>query len=244
MNNREEWSQTEREMQKLLDKVRKEHPEFWAQAPELPQDCKEGIRLSQEKKLRKRRRRAAIAAVCALCTFSSMALTLFIQSDTAHAMKFALEKKYYEVSGMVSATNPERVNGESKIVTTVTEEAEIESYKRIWDGIETFGYIPEGYQFKKMEIIKHLSGIVVVDYFYENHEKDCFSITIRNFDEEKNNVLWTTSEEVRNGSCEYREWEDEMVGTKGIDVLLSGKLVIICGKLNEDQLFSIINGMG
>lgn len=243
MNNREEWSRTEQEMQKMLDSIRKEYPDFWAEEPKLPKDCKAGIMRYQEEKTRKRKRRAIIAACFATCILSSTALTIFVNSDTAHAMKFALEKKYYEVTGMISATDPERVSEESTISVVIKDEDQIETYKKFWDGLETFSYVPDGYQFKKLEITKYLNGIAIANYFYENSERDNFSITIRSFNEEKNNVLWTNSTEVRNGECEYREWEDEIAGTKGIDVLLPGKIIVACGKLDKNQLINIINGM-
>ena len=36
MNNREEWSQTEQDLEKMLEKIRQEYPDFWAEEPELP----------------------------------------------------------------------------------------------------------------------------------------------------------------------------------------------------------------
>ena len=120
MNNREEWSQTEQDLEKMLEKIRKEYPDFWAEEPELPRDCKAGMERFREEQAKKRRRHALIAACCTFCILGSTALTLFVNSDTAHAMKFALEKKYYEVNGMISATDPDRVSDENVIFVTIT----------------------------------------------------------------------------------------------------------------------------
>ena len=243
MNNREEWSQTEQDLEKMLEKIRKEYPDFWAEEPELPRDCKAGMERFREEQAKKRRRRALIAACCTFCILGSTALTLFVNSDTAHAMKFALEKKYYEVNGMISATDPDRVSDENTISVTITDEKLIADCKKFWDGVVTLEYVPDGYQFKKLEVIKHLNGLILANYLYENEEAESFTVTIRTFNEEQNVILWTTSKEVRDGTCEYRIWEDEIAQTKGIDVIFPGRILVACGYLEKRELICLVNGL-
>ena len=73
-------------------------------------------------------------------------------------MKFALEKKYYEVTGMISATDPDGVNEENSISVVVTDEAQIEEYKKIWDGLMIPKYMANGYKFKELHIEKYING--------------------------------------------------------------------------------------
>lgn len=243
MNNREEWSQTEQEMQKMLDNIRKEYPDFWAEEPKLPKSCKNGKKLYDAEKSRRHRRRAAIAACFTACVLGSTALTIFVNSETAHAMKFALEKKYYEVSGMISTTNPDSISEENLIAITTEDENQVETCKKFWDGVITVDYVPDGYQFKKLEVTKYLNGLALADYRYEKEDGTSFTIAVRSSSNEETDILWTVSKKVKNGECEYRIWEDEIAETKGIDVLLPGKVVVACGKLSEDELINIVNGM-
>ena len=244
MNNREEWSQTEQEMQKMLDNIRKEYPDFWAEEPKLPKSCKNGKKLYDAEKSRRHRRRATIAACLTACVLGSTALTIFVNSETAHAMKFALEKKYYELSGMaIVATNPNQVSEENSIAVTIINENEIEDYKKFWNGVVTLAYVPDGYQFKKLEVTKYVSGMALADYRYEKEDGTSFTVAIRSADKEENIMIWTTSERVKNGECEYRIWEDEIAETKGIDVLFPDKVVMTCGKFDENELIDIVNGM-
>lgn len=243
MNNREEWSQTEQDLEKMLEKIRTEYPDFWAEEPELPRDCKAGMERFREEQAKKRRRHALIAACCTFCILGSTALTLFVNSDTAHAMKFALEKKYYEMTGMISATDIDRVNEENSISVVVTDEAQIEKYKKIWDGVMTLSYVPAEYKFKELQITKYLNGTGAANYYYCNKSDICFMVSIRSYNYSQNNIIWLTSEEVRNGKCEYRIWNDEVVNVKGIEVVFPDRIIVVCGPFEEEELVNIVNGM-
>ena len=243
MNNREEWSQTEQDLEKMLEKIRKEYPDFWAEEPELPRDCKAGMERFREEQAKKRRRRALIAACCAFCILGSTALTLFVNSDTAHAMKFALEKKYYEVTGMISATDPDGVNEENSISVVVTDEAQIEEYKKIWDGLMVPGYMPDEAQFEELYIEKTLSGMTMAEYSYNLPDETKIIIRMNLAAEEENNILWNCSDEVKNGAYRFNLWEDEIIGTRGIEVIVEDILISVCGSVKNNVLIDIVNGL-
>lgn len=243
MNNREEWSQTEQEMQKMLDNIRKEYPDFWAEEPKLPKSCKNGKKLYNAEKSRRHRRRATIAACFTACVLGSTALTIFVNSETAHAMKFALEKKYYELSGMaIVATNPNQVSEENTISVDTTDESQIETYKKFWDGLLIPEYMTEGYEFKELYIEKSITGAVVAEYIYECDDR-AIDIQINSLSEDVSTILWSISDEVRGGRIRYRLWKDEILDVRGIDVILDDKLVTVTGKESDSEWINIVNGL-
>lgn len=242
MNNREEWSQTEQEMQKMLDNIRKEYPDFWAEEPKLPKSCKNGKKLYNAEKSRRHRRRATIAACFTACVLGSTALTIFVNSETAHAMKFALEKKYYELSGMaIAATNPDMVSDENTISVNIADESQIETYKKFWDGLLIPEYMTAGYKFETLIIEKHLKGEVLANYSYSNCDGDKLQIQMNTISEKDNSILWMVSDEVRDGDQEYHTWKDEIAGINGINVLFPERLVSVSGKLSDAELINIVN---
>lgn len=241
MNNREEWSQTEQEMQKMLDNIRKEYPDFWAEEPKLPKSCKNGKKLYDAEKSRRHRRRATIAACLTACVLGSTALMIFVNSETAHAMKFALEKKYYELSGMaVVATNPNMADEENTISVDIVDENQIETYKKFWDNLPIPGYMIDEYEFKKLHIEKNFKGTVIAEYVYELNDK-VIDIQITSLFEETNAVIWSTSSEVKEGEAQYQLWSDEILDVHGINVIFNNMLITVSGQESEEELINIVN---
>lgn len=241
MNNREEWSQTEQEMQKMLDNIRKEYPDFWAEEPKLPKSCKNGKKLYNAEKSRRHRRRATIAACFTACVLGSTALTIFVNSETAHAMKFALEKKYYELSGMTIATaNPDQVSEKDTIVMSVTDENQIEMCKKFWDDLLIPEYMIAGYEFKELYVEKSITGAVIAEYIYQYNDKSV-NIKIKSSSEEANTILWLTSSEVRGGTAQYWLWTDEILDIQGINVVLDDMAITVSGKESNSELINIVN---
>ncbi|MBO5666706.1 MAG: hypothetical protein J6S45_04600, partial [Firmicutes bacterium] len=124
MNNRDHWSPEELAMQDAVDRIREEHPDFWkdlsdlSDLSDLPPDLPENepffeevpreeiAKPDLEKTRRKKTRRRIIAACFVSVLVLSTALAIFINSDAAYAMKFAIEKKYYQAKGWLQATDP------------------------------------------------------------------------------------------------------------------------------------------
>lgn len=240
MNNREEWSDTERSIQTMIEKIQKEYPDFWKETPSPSEDIRYLKRY--QKKLRSRRRRMNMAACFACVVIFGSGMALWLDSSAAYGVKFALEKRYFEVTGLVSATDPERVSDENSMAVTIQDESQIETYKKFWDGLMIPGYIPEGYEFQKLCIAKDIMGTAVANYIYVKNEIR-LTIAMSSLIENQSGYLWTTSEQVRNGENEYRLWEDEFTGYQGIEVIIDGKIVSICGELEENELERIVNSM-
>ncbi|MBQ8590898.1 MAG: DUF4367 domain-containing protein [Firmicutes bacterium] len=252
MNNKEDWTSMEKNMQTILDQIREEYPDFWMDEPGLAEDtktiptqCQEEREKREAKRLRRHRRRVIAAGFIAVILIG-IGTGIFLNSDTAHAMKFAMEKKYYQAKGWVQATDPDRVDDENVITVLVTDEAEVPKYKSFWKELIVPQYIPMGYTFKELYVEKYVHGLTSAVYTYQDNNPSSLEkihVAIRNNAFEYNTQLWLQSNDIFNGERKYNIWKDESTGMKGMDVIVDNTIISICGNIEIEELVAIINSM-
>lgn len=250
MNNREYWSPEELAMQNAVDRIREEYPDFWddlsdlSDLSDLPGEPMEPTDPTpeEERRSRKKFRRRLIAACFVGVCLMSTALAIFINSDTAHAIKFAMEKKYYQAKGWVQATDPENVNDSNTMIIIETDEEKIYQYEEFWEPLMYPGYMTEYYEFGELHIEKWINGLGSAIYTYVN-EAESIDIIISNSNEYRNDMLWTTTEEILNGKDEYKLWYDPSTNSKGIEIVIDGNSITIKGNVEEPELIKIAMGL-
>ena len=246
MNNKEYRSPEELAMQKALDGIREEFPDFWKgleefdEEPETskPETADPVIEATRRRKFRRRLIAACFIGVCILST----AMTIFINSDTAHAMKFAMEKKYYQAKGWVEATDSDAVNDNNSMVIIEEDENKILRYEEFWKPLMYPEYMTEGYKFDELYIEKYINGNGFATYRYANGYKQLL-ITIYPYMEISNNVLWITTANVREGRCEYKTWYDINTDSNGIDIIINDMSITVRGTIVLEELIQIVNGL-
>jgi len=261
MNNREHWSPEELAMQKAMDRIREEHPDFLNDLSDLsdfsdlpgepmePEKTADAPKVGEEvpaievkRRIRKKFRRRLIVA-CSIGVFLlSTFLTIFVNSDTCHAIKFAMEKKYYQAKGWVQATNPDRVSDENMMIIIETDESKIHRYEEFWEPLMYPGYMTDGYKFDELYVEKYINGMGLATFNYENNDNSIV-ITIASSDNSNNKVLWVTTEDVRNGECEYKVWYDTDTKNNWINIIIGEAAITIRGPIDIGELKKIVNGM-
>ncbi|MBR5001829.1 MAG: hypothetical protein IKY08_07690, partial [Firmicutes bacterium] len=223
MNNKEYRSPEELAMQKALDGIREEFPDFWKDLEEFdeepetskPETVDPVIEATHRRKFRRRLIAACFIGVCILST----AMTIFINSDTAHAMKFAMEKKYYQAKGWVQATDDDAVNKNNLMIVVEDDENKIAQYEEFWEPLMYPGYMIETYTFKELRIEKWVNGLNTAIYTY-SWDGQTIDIVISSCDESRNEIIWTKTKNVLNGIYEYKVWYDQDTANNGIDVII------------------------
>lgn len=246
MNNKEYRSPEELAMQKALDGIREEFPDFWKDLEEFdeepetskPETSDPVIEATRRRKFRRRLIVACFIGVCILST----AMTIFINSDAAHAMKFAMEKKYYQAKGWVQATDPGNVNDSNVMIIVEEDETIISRYEELWEPLMYPEYMSDHYVFDFLRIEKWVNGIGLATYSYQNEDK-FISITIKPYEGRGNNILWISTEDVRNGTCEYKTWYDLNTESNGINVILGDFCITVRGYVDIPELIRIVNGL-
>ncbi|MBR7148057.1 MAG: hypothetical protein IKD13_04415, partial [Firmicutes bacterium] len=225
MNNREHWSPEELAMQEAMDRISEEYSDVLQEladlsdVSDLPGDCSEQPDpiLIRRRKFRRRLIAACFLGVCMLST----ALAIFINSDTCHAIKFAMEKKYYQAKGWVQATDPENVNENNMMIVVETDETKIRQYEEFWEPLMYPQYMSNGYEFEELYIKKCVNGFTSAAYTYINENEDeSVVITITPIGTISNSILWITTTDVRNGTCEYKTWYDQNTENNGINIII------------------------
>lgn len=248
MNNKEDWTSMEKNMQTILDQIREEYPDFWMDEPGLAEDtkaiptqCQEEREKREAKRLRRHRRRVIAAGFIAVILIG-IGTGIFLNSDTAHAMKFAMEKKYYQAKGWVQATDPDRVEDENVMTIKIFDEANVEECKKVWPEILIPKYMTEGYLFNELYIEKHIGGETAIYLHYQSGEK-CIDILVSSYHIKDNNVIWMKTDNIRNGQCEYLTWHDSVSETNGIDFISNSEIVSVYGTESLKELEKIVNGL-
>ena len=250
MNNREHWSPEELAMQNAVDRIREEYPDFWNDLSDLsdlsdlpgePMEPTDPTPEAERRSRKKFRRRLIAACFIGVCLMST-ALAIFINSDTAHAIKFAMEKKYYQAKGWVQATDPENMNDNNLMVIIEEDETKIRRYEEIWEPLMYPEYMAKGYEFLELYVEKYMNGEGVAIYTYKNNNSK-IDITIMPNVNPGNNMLWVTSNDIRNGTCEYNMWYDQGSRNHGLDVMIDDLSVTVRGMIETSELIRIVNGL-
>jgi len=226
-------------MQEALDRIREEYPDFWMDMDGLSEDT---TKTDSEKRQRRKFRRRLIAACFIGVCLLSTALTIFVNSDTAHAVKFAMEKKYYQAKGWVQATDPGSVNDNNSMIIVETNEENIPRYKSFWSELKYPSYMTDNYSFKELTIEKSISGIVSATYQYENHN-EMLVIVLKKSEIYANTQLYFNTIEEVEGKYNYKKWFDNNVEISGLDVIIDGMCISIMGSVADEELKRIVNGL-
>ncbi len=226
-------------MQEALDRIREEYPDFWMDMDGLSEDTTKPD--SEKRQRRKFRRRLIAACFIGVCLLST-ALTIFVNSDTAHAVKFAMEKKYYQAKGWVQATDPGRVDDKNMMTALVTDENKISTIKMLWRDLPIPNYVIDEYSFAELYIEKYVNGFVEACYKYTKKDDNIF-ICIRNDISDINYQLWLNSKDVCNGQYDYYIWTDATINRNGIEIIMDELVVSVYGSAEIEELVKIVNGL-
>lgn len=254
MTDKEYWSPEELAMKKALNSIREDYPDFWKDFEEFTEESepsktvdfperREEIAKPDLEKIRQRkfRRRLIVACFLGVCVLST-ALAIFINSDTAHAVKFAMEKKYYQAKGWVQATELEWVEDNNVMVVLVTEKEQVEKYKTFWEELLIPDYMTNEYRFEELYIEKYVNGFINATYKFVKGN-DYILIYIRNKYEDINYQLWINTDDVRSGAYKYNVWKDRELNKNGIEIIMEGVAISVSGSIGVDELVKIVNGL-
>ena len=225
-------------MQEALDRIREEYPDFWKDMDGLSEDTTKPD--SEKRQRRKFRRRLIAACFIGVCLLST-ALAIFVNSDTAHAVKFAMEKKYYQAKGWVQATDPGHTENDN-ITIIIDEEEKISVGEMIWEELKRPSYMSDGYEFSELCLEKTISGIITATYQYKSNDR-ILVIMLRNSANNKNAQLWISHKNMLESEFVYNAWFDESLGINGIDTIINDVFVSVAGSLENDELVKIVNGL-
>ena len=182
-----------------------------------------------EKQTPSRHRHQTLALVLLTAILLSCGLTWWLHTPSGHAAGFYLEKTRYRLFSPYYLPDPLE-NGRSDVFgLRFEEEGDLEKAKQFMPEMMVPGYIPEGWAFQNLEIVKALNGKMTAEYSYQNHENHLFSI----------NEIMSESDE---GFRYFQEGEPTQLKKRKVNRLFDPVTEILSLEFYQEQLMVIISG--
>ncbi|MFV0518302.1 MAG: hypothetical protein ACK5MV_12985, partial [Aminipila sp.] len=167
-------------------------------------------------------------------------IAIWINSEPANALKFHIEKKFFELKngGFSTEQNNDGQEDEGWITRKYTSMDDIDKAKKFMPELPVPGYIPETYKLNELYIEKLSSGGYTVEYIYNYKDKQ---IHINVFDiindtQSQNNSI---GEIVIENDKEIFVWEDVATDSFGGSVIIDNMIIYVLGDISRDEIIKI-----
>lgn len=197
----------------------------------------------KEEKKRRFSRFAKVAAVLIIFLLCTNIIMLGRDSSESYGDKGILHRLYQGVTGLFTDSEEKTEESDVEETVTVLDEKDIDSAKEFLPGLYVPTYIPDGYEFEKLEIQKYYSGDFQCNYKYKN-EKESIKLLLYYFADKDFTYQW--SEEGELITLQDRKIlvsEDSVNNDVVVSVYTEMCNIEIVGYNNKIELISIAKGM-
>lgn len=197
---------------------------------------------SRRRKIRKTLLGAA--CFCLAVIFVSFGFAIWLDSNSARAAKFGFEKflTTFKLGGMTSADQYDV--GDKYISATFDNEEDIKECKKILPALCLPGYIPEGYQFTSLSIVKRENASFEAYFTYIENENELYIDVIGGINSDVDLYIEgeVTANEIEEGKPFVTEQEE--YGIYSVRVVQNEQLISISDpSLKEEILMKIAEEM-
>lgn len=195
----------------------------------------------KEEKKRRFSRFAKVAAVLIIFLLCTNIIMLGRDSSESYGDKGILHRLYQGVTGLF--TDSEEKTEESDVEEFMTfdhlGEKELKKAKEVLPGLYVPTYIPEGYEFEKLEIQKYYSGDFHGKYLYKSNNDTITILLYYSGDLEVSYQLPENGQLIELGDRKIIVFEDEVESRNWVSVYMEDCTVDITGKCNVEDLIMI-----
>lgn len=196
-----------------------------------------------KEKPRKRRnlhRFSLIASFCLIIFVVSSGMALWINSESAHALKFKAEKFYYKNFNGFYSTDDSADFSEDEIGITIERMEDMESAAAYFPQLVYPYYLPNGFELKKLDIKKFSDGTVSSDYqFLDEAEREIIVGVFYNLPEDSTNILTLEAEEIKLSDRTVYYMYDAYTDASVAAFLLNDNSYNISGDVDKETLIKI-----
>lgn len=196
----------------------------------------------EESRAKKAFRRMPRVAACFLVLFvASGSMAVWVNSESAHTLKFNMEKTFHKISSTLFSTSESDDENfeEDRITISIDSMDDIQDAVDFMPNLPIPEYIPEGFELEKLEVSKFLDGTYSVNYKFANENENTLSIT-SNFDTSEVSLkLISEMEEIYAGDYVIYPWEDKYTATHGISFLVDDQLIDIFGDVDQEKMIKV-----
>ncbi len=192
------------------------------------------------KKKRNFHRFSLIASFCMIIFVVSSGVALWINSESAHALKFKAEKFYYKNFNGFYSTDDSADFSESEMGITINKIEDMESAAAYFPQIVYPYYLPDGFELKKLDIKKFSNGTASSDYlFLDEDEREIIVGVFYNLPEDSTSILTLEAEEIKLNDRTFYYMYDAFTDTPSVVFLLNNDSYNISGDADKETLIKI-----
>ena len=199
----------------------------------------------KEEKKRRFSRFAKVAAVLIIFLLCTNIIMLGRDSSESYGDKGILHRLYQGVTGLF--TDSEEETEESDVEEFMTfdhlGEKELKKAKEFLPGLYVPTYIPEGYEFEKLEIQKYYSGDSQCDYVYCKGKDKLNLLLYYTVDSERSHQWQEDGQLIELQDRKIFVSEDSVSNASWVSVYTEMCTMDISGGVKQDDLITIAKGM-
>lgn len=192
------------------------------------------------KKKRNFHRFSLIASFCMIIFVVSSGVALWINSESAHALKFKAEKFYHKNFNGFYTTDDSADFSESEMGITIENMKDMESAAAYFPQLVFPYYLPEGFELKKLDITKFSNGTASSDYqFLDKDDRKIIIGVFYNLPEESSSELLLKAEEINIENRTVYYMYDAYTDTSAVSFLSDNNLYNVSGDVDKESLIKI-----
>ncbi len=190
-----------------------------------------------------RRRSRTLALVLLTAILLSCGLTWWLHTPSGQAAGFYLEKTRYRLFSPYYLPDPLE-NGRSDVFgLRFEEEGDLEKAKQFMPEMMVPGYIPEGWAFQNLEIVKWLNGKTTLKLSYSYDKTQMISINEILASDHEVIKFFQEGETIQLLNRKVNRLFDPVTETLSLEFYQEQLMVIISGEIDEENLKMIADDM-
>lgn len=247
MNNGRKMSETEEE---LKEKFREVFDEYLKEkGEEIPEPDLSFLKETNEREKKKHGHfyRFGTLAVCAVLILTiSSGMAVWMNSESAHAMKFNLEKTFHRIADGFFSTdeNESAETSENEISITIDSMDDIDDAIAFMPELPVPEYIPEGFELEELKVSKFVNGGYTAQYNFIGNESKTLTININDIESNSFDAgIMMESEKIILPDRSIYYYRDNYFDSYGVIFIQKSKFVEIKSNVSKNMIIKIASSI-
>lgn len=198
--------------------------------------------MHEESRTKKAFRRMPRVAACVLVLFvASGSMAVWVNSESAHALKFNMEKTFHKISSTLFSTSESGDENfeEDRITIYVNSMDDIQNAVDFMPNLPIPGYIPEGFELDELEVTKFLDGTYTSEYEFCRAEDERITITSRYDNSDAITKIMAEAEAIELNDRIVYCLKDSYTSMYSISFYYQNLLIDISSTIDEEALLKV-----
>ena len=189
-------------------------------------------------------RLSTVVAIIIVMLLGLNAVMLFSDSNEVYSEKGLLHRIHEGVRGIFTDEDPSKYVevDETGEVFIITDMKDIDKAKAFWPELCVPEYVPEGYEFEKLEINKITSGNYKAMYLYY-YSSDKIKILIENIDNDSNYISKSKGKTIVKDDRVINTYYDKIYNKIIADVYLDDVYICIQGNITQQDIIHVASNI-